>query len=70
MTLWTTLEVAVVARNWLDDTRCGGGCRGDHQIIPMTLDEARRSAARWAWWDGPKTLMDGQYAPPDGMAGA
>ena len=50
MTLWTTRDEALREKAQLDQYRCGGGCNRNHVITPMTLAEAKRSSARWAWW--------------------
>ena len=50
MTLWTTRDEALRVKARLDGSECGGGCCRHHVITPMTLAEARRSSARWAWW--------------------
>ncbi len=54
ITLWHKREDADDAKTLIDETGCCGGCRRNHEIVLMTIDEAKKRQPEW--WTGPQCL--------------
>jgi len=51
ITLWYEQPDAEARKAELDQKGCGGGCRGCHETVLMTVDEVTQRQPEW--WAGP-----------------
>ena len=56
ITLWYAREDAREVMAELDQYACSGGCRRNHEIVLMTIDEVKQRKPEW--WRGPDRLED------------
>ena len=47
ISLWESREAAEEAKRRIDQFGCGGGCHRAHELVRMTLDEAKRRRPLW-----------------------